>query len=177
MNSTYRGAVEIANLCRNLDQRDVLNAECIRTFGEDTIDGRSWMNHLESSQVYMQNQESSESTYIPPTRKPNVRTRHSRVNAMDAYGFRPLEHPWKLLSVYEFLQQWRCEPLLLPTQYSYHNRPARTKWTKQGLDLIKTQSYKDGMVAAKAGEHYVAEGSDTNEYFLFPEDVGYFRHS
>ena len=80
MNSTYRGAVEISNLCRNLDQRGVLNAECIRTFGEDTIDGRSWMNHLESSQAYMQNQESSVSTYIPPTRKPNVRTRHSRVN-------------------------------------------------------------------------------------------------
>ena len=32
MNSTYRGAVEIFNLCRNLDAHDVWFAECIRTF-------------------------------------------------------------------------------------------------------------------------------------------------
>ena len=50
MNSTYRGAVEVLNLCCHLDERDVLNAECIRTFQERTIDGRSWFNRLEESQ-------------------------------------------------------------------------------------------------------------------------------
>ena len=43
MNSTFRGAVEVANLCRNLRVNDVLFAECIRTFDSSTIDGRSWM--------------------------------------------------------------------------------------------------------------------------------------
>ncbi len=43
MNSTYRGAVEQFNLCRNLHPQDVLFAECIRTFNSHDIDGRSWM--------------------------------------------------------------------------------------------------------------------------------------
>ena len=39
MNSTYRGAVEVFNLCRQLNARDVLFAECIRTFDSRVIDG------------------------------------------------------------------------------------------------------------------------------------------
>ena len=39
MNSTYRGAVEVFNLCRNLHPQDALFAECIRTFNEHTLDG------------------------------------------------------------------------------------------------------------------------------------------
>ena len=50
MNSTYRGAVELFNLCRNLHPQDVLFAECIRTFQEFTIDGRAWMYRLEALQ-------------------------------------------------------------------------------------------------------------------------------
>ena len=49
MNSTYRGAVEVFHLCRNLHAHDVLFAECIRTFGSMVIDGRSWIFRLESS--------------------------------------------------------------------------------------------------------------------------------
>ena len=44
INNTFRGAVEVANLCRNLCRNDVLFAECIRTFDSVTIDGRSWMS-------------------------------------------------------------------------------------------------------------------------------------
>ena len=33
MHGTYRGAVEISQLCRNLRSNDVLFAECFRTFG------------------------------------------------------------------------------------------------------------------------------------------------
>ena len=51
MNSTYRGAVEVFNLCCNLDQSDVLRAECIRTFNEHAIDGRSWMNSCVCAQL------------------------------------------------------------------------------------------------------------------------------
>ena len=131
MNSTYRGAVEVFNLIRNLKQSDVLNAECIRTFNEHTIDGRAWMNRLETSQISSEMKQCSVTTYVPPARRPNVRGDQSRVNEVDAYGFRPLLHPWQFLSAYEFLQQWRCEPLLVPTHYQARNLPPRTKWTKK----------------------------------------------
>ena len=36
---------------RNLHPNDALFAECIRTFNEHTIDGRSWLYRLEASQM------------------------------------------------------------------------------------------------------------------------------
>ena len=92
-------------------------------------------------------------TYVPPARKPNVRTNNSKVNEFDAYGYRPLTYPWKLLSAYEFMQQWRCEPLLVPAEYRKFKHPARTTWTQKGTDLTKTEEYKQGRVAARLGEH------------------------
>ena len=77
MNSTYRGAVEIFNLCRNLKEHDVLSAECIRTFMTKTLDGGQWMYQLEVQ------------TYIPPTKKPSVRTNRSRANDRDIYIWLP----------------------------------------------------------------------------------------
>ena len=117
MNSTYRGAVEVFNLCRNLHPHDVLFAECIRTFSSCTIDGRSWMYKLDGTQLNRSMKECCLQSYIPPTKKPNVRTDRSKPNDIDIYGFRPLQHPWRLLSPYEFLRTWRAEPLLVPTYY------------------------------------------------------------
>ena len=88
-----------------------------------------------------------------------------------------MEHPWKLLSAYEFLQQWRCEPLLVPTHYLNRNQPARTEWTKLGEQLVRSKQYKDGEIAAKPGEHYIAVRPGTEEYFVFPQDAGPFCHS
>ena len=161
MNSTYRGAVEVLNLCCHLDERDVLNAECIRTFQERTIDGRSWFNRLEMSQTSQEIRTRVVSTYAPPTRRPNVRTKQSRANDFDAYGYRPLKHPWKLLCPSEFLQQWDCEPLLTPTHYLNFGEPVRTAWTTKGVELIRSQKYKDGEVAAKPGEYHVAATHNT----------------
>ena len=107
-----------------------------------------------------------------------MRTDRSRVNEFDAYGYRPLVHPWKLLSACEFLQQRRCELPLIPKHYSDRNQPARTKWTKQGEQLVKSHQYKAGKVTAKPGEHYEAvEPESDDEYFLFPQDAGAFCHS
>lgn len=41
MNTAYRGAVEAFNLCRNLGEGDVFAAECVPTFGQDSIDARN----------------------------------------------------------------------------------------------------------------------------------------
>ena len=117
-------------------------------------------------------------TYVPPARKPIVRTGQSRVNDFDAYGHRPLAHPWKLLSAYEFLRQWWCEPLLVPTHYLNRKQPARTEWTQQGKQLVRSQQYWDGDIAAKPGEHYVAVAANSDDkYFLLPHDAGNFRHA
>ena len=162
MNSTYRGAVEIFNLCRNLHPSDVLFAECIRTFNEHTLDGRSWMSRLESSQLQAQLKESSLQSYIPPTKKPNVRTDKSRANGLEAYGYRPLCHPWKFLSAYGFLRYWRMEPLPVPPYCNNRNVAPRTTWAQAGLALSSSKDYKNGEVAAKPGIHFVAaEPADT----------------
>ena len=48
MNSTYRGAVEITNLCRHLHPHDTLFAECVRTFGSQSLEGWSWIKRMEN---------------------------------------------------------------------------------------------------------------------------------
>ena len=172
--------VEIFNLCRNLHPHDVLFAECIRTFLETTIDGRAWMHRLEASQMAQTLKQQDLQTYVPPTRKPNVRTDRSRVNAFDAYGLRPLCHPWKLLSSYEFLRQWQVVPLLVPTHYLNRKETPRTEWTEEGKAFVKTKEYRGGKVAAKAGVHFIAVRNDKDGYYLYPEEpksvFAVFRH-
>ena len=135
------------------------------------------MNRLETSHITSEIKQCTVTTYVPPAGRPSVRGDQSRVNEVDAYGFRPLQHPWQFLPAYEFLQQWRCEPLLVPTHYQDRNLSPRTKWTKKGAELVKSQPYKDGAVAARPGEHYVAVKSSTDDYHLFPEDAGSFAHA
>ena len=179
MASTYRGAVEVFNLCRNLHPHDVLFAECIRTFKAHAVYGKPWLERLETSQNAPTLKQKSADTYVPPTRKPNVRTDRARANEFDIYGYRPLKYPWKLLSAYEFLRQWRAEPLLIPTYYSNRGQEPRTRWTQEGNQLIRSKEYRAGKVAAEPRVHYVAVESELEppEYVLFQEELGAFRHS
>ena len=183
MNSTFRGAVEVFNLARNLHARDVLFAECIRSFTSVTIDGQSWVHRFLTSQHDKKLEQSSLETYVPPTRKPNVRTDRVRANDFEVYGFRPQVQPWKYLSVYEFLRYWQAEPLLTPTYYENRKIRPRTKWTEEGFKLKKSTEYKREKVKAKPGVHYEAVDKDagSDEYFLFPSypaDIyRYLRHT
>ena len=158
MKSTFRGAVEVFNLCRNLHPNDVLFAECIRTFSSITIDGRSWMRRLEhmeratgGAQYIDGPVQFDMDVYVPPTKRPNLRTDRTNANLMDIYGFRPLRHPWKLLSVYEFLMAWRAEPFLVPSYYTNKGVTPMTVWTDKGKALIKSTAYIAGEVAALPG--------------------------
>jgi hypothetical protein len=139
MNSTYRGAVEVFNLCRNLRSNDVLFAECIRTFSSCTLNGQLWMYRLDALQQCKAMQSFQVETFLPPTKRPNVRTDRSSPNAMDMYGFRPFRHPWKLLSAYEFTQAWRGEPLMIPSYYTNKGSPERSAWTEAGIQLSRTK--------------------------------------
>ena len=96
MNSTYRGAVEITNLCRHLHPHDTLFAECVRTFGSQSLEGWSWIKRMEN--IFGKEKLDTQviQTYIPPTRKPNKRSAWSAPPFMDVYGLRPQRPPWLL---------------------------------------------------------------------------------
>ena len=181
MNSSYRGAVELFHLCRNLHPYDVLFAECVRTFLDLVLDGRSWMYRLETWTMEKVFKNACLQNYVPSTKRPNVRTDRAKVNECDAYGYRPLLHPWKLLSAYEFLRYWRVVPLLSPTYYYNKGVKQRTVWTAEGRKVIQRSEYKDGQISLKPGVHYIAVESVSNEYYLFPEEpfdiYKIFRHS
>ena len=181
VNSTYRGAVEVFYLCRNLHPHDVLFAECIRTFLDRVIDGRPWMYRLEASTMAKVFKDACLQNYVPSARRPNVRTDRAKVNECDAYGYRPLQHPWKLFSAYEFLRYWRVVPLLSPSYYFNKGVRQRTAWTAEGRKVIQRADYKDGQISLKPSVHYVAVESNSNDYYLFPEEPNdiymIFRHS
>ena len=183
MNSSFRTAVEISNLTRNLHPHDVLFAECIRTFGSMVIDGRSWMYRLESTQSATDLQQECLQNYVPPSRRPNVRSDKARANYFEIYGYRPLQFPWQFLRPYDCLQYWRAEPLLIPNYYDNRGLPPRTEWTAEGNVFRRSAEYKAGEVVAKPGIHYLAldnEHADA-DYVLFPEHplhfCSFFRHS
>ena len=77
MNGTYRGAVEVFNLCRHLDAQDVLMAECVRTFDTTNIDGRAWLNRL-IIETGNANQEVAEWEMLVPKSKKATATKFKR---------------------------------------------------------------------------------------------------
>ena len=42
--------------------------------------------------------------------------------------------------------------------------------------MVRSQLYKKGKAVAKPGEDYIALEPTSNEYYLFPESTGPFRH-
>jgi len=117
MNGTYRGAVEVFNLCRHNRKNDVLFAECTRTFGTIHLDGRTWQQRFKTECANDSTAEAHWELLLPKTKRPHLRSNNSRPNAVDVYGVRPLESPFKLLSPYEFYVKWKAVPLLSPYQY------------------------------------------------------------
>ena len=100
MNSTYRGAVEVFNLCRNLDSHDARFAEYMRTFHSVSFDGRPWMFRLEATQTSQRFRDECLATYIPPTRKPSKRTDRRRADMFEISSLREnrsLKRPFRQL--------------------------------------------------------------------------------
>ena len=93
-------------------------------------------------------------TLIPPTKRPSARTDKSKPNCMDVYGLRPLKHPWRLLSPYEFVRQWTVEPFMTPSYYSGRDLGVRSGWTSSGEEMIHSSLYKQRKALVRAGEHY-----------------------
>ena len=184
MNGTYRGAVEVYNLCRHLKMNDVLFAECTRTFGTHTLDGRSWLYRLsvECGSIDRSGTEHAAASWeclIPKTKKPQVRNDRIKPNDVDAYGLRPLTQPWLLLSPHEFYRHWHVVPLLSPSEYERRKVYRRTTWV-EGCD---TEARVSGRTAAKPGVHYVVRPCDFDEdyYYTYPHEpvdiYSIFRHA
>ena len=159
MNGTYRGAVEIFNLCRHLQENDVLSAECTRTFASFSLDGRAWLQRLS---VEMKTDDPAAAcsweSLVPKTKVPHLRTPWSQANAFDAYGLRPLRHPFLLLSPYEFYERWSAFALLSPWQYAAHGDVGLTEW----VDGVPSE-VKQGREQAKPGVHYKVPGYFASE--------------
>ena len=47
----------------------------------------------------------------------------------------------------------RCRQLLIHTYYIDRDLSVSTKWTKKGVDWMKSQQYETEKVTAKPGEH------------------------
>ena len=138
MNGTLRGAVEEFNLCMNLRANDVFFAECIRTFSTVHVDAQQWMHRLEVELERVG--EMLVSIYIPPTKKPHMRTNRSKAPLVDMYGFRPLQHPFAYLSAFEFLQYWEAKALAPPWE------DERTEWTPEGNNVKQKKEFKAGKI-------------------------------
>ena len=81
----------------------------------------------------------------------------------------------------ELCRQWQAEALLVPSHYENMGVYCRTQWTALGEELRHSSEYKQGMLAAKPGVHYVAVAPQSAECHLFPEHPGdiysVFRHA
>ena len=119
-------------------------------------------------------------TYVPITRKPNLRTKRSRPPLVDIYGFSPLNGtPFAFLTPFEFFQHWTGEPLVAPS--NYNEMEARTKWTDEGKRVIGQPDFKNGLVTLKPRDHYVVLERSDALYYTFPEEptaiYGMLRHT
>ena len=164
MNGTMRGAVEEHNLCINLRGGDVLFAECIRTFPTVHVNAQQWLHRLEVELDHAQTVTSS--MPVPPTRKPNARSIHSKAPWVDLYGFRPLVPPFLHLSPFEFLRHFEGHALGPPM-----GTESRTAWTSEGEKMNASRSFVDGKVKIVPGQHYVVvEPNENSCYFTFPRE-------
>ncbi len=151
MNGTIRGAAEVFNLCVNLRRNDVLFAECIRTFSTVNVNAQQWLHRLE---LELQSRpQLLAAVTVPPTRRPNKRSIHSKAPWVDICGFRALDGTrFAHLAPYEFLTFWCGEALAPP---SLQDRSPRTRWTKDGDELRADAAYRSGKRKAVPGVHYV----------------------
>ena len=188
MNGTARGAVELFNLSSRLRRGDVLFAECVRTFSTRHVDVRAWLHRL--SMEIQKTHVAQYVMHVPASTRPHVRTERSKPAYPDMYGFRPLQWPWRLLSAFEFMMYWHCEPLVAPFVYARQGDMPRTEWTEAGdkkykemliQDYKKKQGWKYESVVLRPGTHYTVLECPTKSYYTFPETpertYSVFRHA
>ena len=81
---------------------------------------------------------------VPPTRNPHKRTNYGKVIFVDAYAFRPMTESLALLSPYEFLMHWHCEPLFAPHRYTEN---PRSQWVSEEAKNYFTNIYHLGEIS------------------------------
>ena len=160
MNGTLRGAVEEYNLCRNLRQDDFLNAECFRTFKTQDMNAQQWLQRLEVEMKKIS--EMRAFVYVPPTRRPTIRTKRTKAPQVDIYGFRNLDSPFALLSPFEFTMNWEAEPL------TYWDD--RTAWTDMGKRELALHGQERDKMILRPGVHFKVIEPMNTSYYTFPKE-------
>ena len=157
-------------------KNDVLFAECIRTYATVDVNAQQWLHRL-SVQLEDARDMKAE-VYIPPTRRPNIRTNYEKAPQVDVYGYRPLANkPFALLSPFEFTQYWCAEPVSHPPFDDDASELSR--WTERGMKIRKDKSFWEGKKKLLPGVHYKVIEPVHNEYFTFPDEafLDSFRHA
>ena len=81
---------------------------------------------------------------------------YSRPNDVEVYGLRPMIHPWKLLSPFEFSMKWKAEPVLPPHHYSRSGLEQRSVWADNVEAAVRSQQ----KLAIPGVHYFVAERPD-----------------
>ena len=76
---------------------------------------------------------------IPRKQREFSKSLYSKPNDVEVYGFRPMIHPWKLLSPFDFAMKWRAEPVLPPHAYSRSGLEQRSEWAKNVEAAVRSQ--------------------------------------
>ena len=123
---------------------------------------------------------------VPPTRRPQVRSKFVKPQHVDIYGYRPLlNSPFSLLSVYEFYMYYYAEPLRFPR--GYEKGEERTEWTAVGEHLWGHYATRKRMDASTPipqflpGKHFIVLEPLKGQYYTFQQEptqvFDKFRHT
>jgi hypothetical protein len=158
-----RTAVECVNLSLFADHKDVLMAECIRTFPTIRFDA---MQLLRREEVETATGTATGASIIVAVHSAGgLRKRSFKQAPFDLmYGLRGTLGNVDLLSPYEMLMHWGMEAVKPPSSSS---EDSNAEWTEEGL------RYRQACLAVKAppdyepGVHYVAK--DSKDRILLPD--------
>ena len=117
---------------------------------------------------------------IPRKQRKYSKSQYSKPNDVEVYGLRPMIHPWKLLSPFEFAMKWKAEPVLPPHAYSRNGLEQRSEWAKNVEAAVRSEQ----KLAIPIVHYFVAEPTDvgaSQTYFTFPlepkDTYAFFRHA
>lgn len=183
---TMHTAPETCNLNANLDDKDALAAEFVRTYRNVVFPGGAFIyrqevehkSRLQLAQPGLDDSESKHriSTRLPPCRRLSPKNPKLPMPLVDIYGYRGRDPRVHYLSPYEFVSLWTAELLLPPCS---SNNQDRTRWLSGGAAYYEDHRKDVQGSTLQPGVHYeVVPECASNNLILLPNDpeLRTFRH-
>ena len=150
MKGTIRTAVESANLSLYAKNKDILKAECIRTFPHVNFPASLLLKREEIETLKVAGTSIIAALY----RDGNTRARMYAEATFDLmYGFRGSEDEVDVLSPYEMILLYSMERICPPNP---NNEKNRATWTDEGNEYRRACRDTNQNAKYKPGEHYKA---------------------